>query len=280
MISWLSFYIFIILFSVLGSIGMLGYVWGKEKYNRKMQLKIALKNAKKEQEMKKEEEKKELEMQKEEMLFEKFDKFEPTALGETQKINNEIVSDTELMKMMKQAETKIGMHEYEEAEKILIQILSYQELYREALEAIGHLYLLVDKPAKAAFFLEQHLENHVENPSIYTNYALANLHLQNFDTAVKYYGKAIDMDPSNPIRYSNLGHVLLTLHHFDDAIRCFQEAIKLDPRNREYYTIIADTLRKNNHFAESKEWYLKILGFSPYDQHAQTELERLNALGF
>lgn len=273
MISWLSFYFFLIIFSLFGSIGMVLFVIGKEKYNRRVQVKMALKNAEKEA-IQKEEDKIDSE------AIKPIEKQEMKEILEERKQELDMGSDKDILKMMKQAETKMGMHEYEEAEKILIQILSYQDLHREALEAIGHLYLLLDKPAKSAFFLEQHLEHHVPNASVYTNYALANLHLQNFENAVKYYGKAIDLDPSNHIRYANLGNVLITLKHYDDGIRCFQEALKLDPRNREYHTLIADTLRIEHHFAEAKEWYLKILAFSPYDHHAQQELEKLNALGF
>ncbi len=270
------------MFSVIGSGGLMVYLWGKEKYNRRLQLKMVLRHAEKKEQIKQEEN---AEKEEDKSFSSSFLSLEeaPEAQKEfvkREKIENELASDTEILKMIKQAQTKIGMQEYEDAEKILIQVLSYHDLHREALEMMGHLYLLLDKPAKSVFFLEQHLENHVANPTVYTNYALANLYLQNYDESVKYYGKAIDMDPSNPIRYANLGHVLLTLNHFNDAIRCFQEALKLDPRNREYHTIIADTLRANHHFAEAKEWYLKILAFSPYDAHAQTELERLNALGF
>lgn len=271
--NWLALYYFLLIFSVVGSIGTVLYAIGKEKHSKRVQLKMALQNAQK-QALEQEEEK--LEQQQQEPI----EKEELKQILEERKLEMELSSDKEILKMMKQAETKIGMHEYEEAEKILIQILSYQEFHREALESIGHLYLLLDKPAKAVFFLEQHLEHHVPTPAIFTNYALASLHMQEFETAIKYYGKAIDLDPSNPIRYANLGQVLLTVQHNDDAIRCFQEAIKLDPRNRDYYTVIADTLRADHHFAEAKQWYLKILGFSPYDQHAQQEVEKLTALGF
>lgn len=280
MISWLSFYLFSILFSIFGMVGLFMLVAVKEQYMRKIHLKMVLKNT--ENITLEKNEIKESSTLKEEIN----DMREGKELKDIPKIFEEkrgfhdVSMDKEILKMMKQAQTKIGMHEYAEAEKILIQILSYDELYREALEEISHLYLILEKPAKAIFFLEQHLSHHVPNSTIYTNYALANLHLQHFEEAVKYYGKAIDLDPSNPLRYANLGHVLLSLSHFDDGIRCFQEAIKLDPRNRDYYTIIADSLRSHHHFAESKEWYLKILSFSPYDQHALAELERLNALGF
>lgn len=50
-----------------------------------------------------------------------------------------------------------------------------------------------------------------------------------YDSAIKYYLKAMDLDPGYPVTYNNLGVVYLKRHEFQPAEQCFRRAIELNP---------------------------------------------------
>lgn len=50
-----------------------------------------------------------------------------------------------------------------------------------------------------------------------------------YEAAIKYYLKAIGLNPEYPVTYNNLGIVYLKRHELDSAEQCFRKAIDLDP---------------------------------------------------
>ncbi len=186
----------------------------------------------------------------------------------------------EISKLLKRAEVLIGQKEYKNAEKIIIQALSYDETHKKSLELISQIYLSLEQYTKAIFFLENFFKYHKENVSTCNNYALAHFYIKDFTTTISYYSKAIALEPNNPIRYENLGKIFLALENFEDASKCYIEASKLDIKNIEYYKIIADCLKKETNYLEAKKWYEKILEFSPYEKETLKNLEDFKKIGF
>ena len=186
----------------------------------------------------------------------------------------------EISKLIKRAEVLIGQKKFKEAEKTIIQALSYDETHKKSLELISQIYLSLEQYPKAIFFLENFFKYHKENIATCNNYALAHFYTKDFSTTITYYSKAIALDPGNAIRYENLGKIFYAIENFEDASKCYIEASKLDTKNIEYHKIIATCLKKETKYKEAKEWYEKILEFSPYEKETLQELENLKKLGF
>lgn len=271
----LYYYYSLVIIALFGVIWIVGYRFWRDKLDHSLKLRLALQKSSdsfKEHSEKKEEEKRNEEYKKIiQHTQEKDKKNDSTA---------ESLSSREVSRLLKQAEVHLGNKDYADSEKILIQILSYDEHQKHALEVLSELYLEQKSYQKSAFFLEKYFEKHKPTAIIYNNYALAQLHLKNFSESIKYYSKAIELENHNDIRYTNLGHVFIALENYDDAIKCFQEALKIAPRNLEYHRYIAQCFRKQNAFPESKKWIERLLDLAPYDTDAQKELERLEALGY
>ncbi|HID91972.1 TPA: hypothetical protein EYG96_00355 [Candidatus Gracilibacteria bacterium] len=186
----------------------------------------------------------------------------------------------EISKLTQRAEVLIGQKQYKEAEKIMIQALSYDETHKKSLEIISQIYLSLEQYSKAIFFLENFFKYHKENVATCNNYALAHFYTKDFPTTISYYSKAIALEPDNAIRYENLGKIFIALENYEDASKCYIEASKLDIKNIEYHKIIADCLRKETNYVEAKKRYEKILEFSPYEKTTLQALEDLKKLGF
>lgn len=186
----------------------------------------------------------------------------------------------EISKLTKRAEVLIGQKEYKEAEKFMIQALSYDETHKKSLEIISQIYLSLEQYSKAIFFLENFFKHHKESVATCNNYALAHFYTKDFPTTISYYSKAIALEPDNSVRYENLGKIFVALENYEDASKCYIEASKLDTKNLEYHKVIADCLKKETNYLEAKKWYEKIIEFSPYEKETLQALEDLRKLGF
>lgn len=51
------------------------------------------------------------------------------------------------------------------------------------------------------------------------------------DTAIKFFQRAVQVDPNFPYAYTLLGHEYITTEELDKAMSCFRSAIRLDPRH-------------------------------------------------
>lgn len=188
--------------------------------------------------------------------------------------------EKEIKKLLKQADIFMTQKSWDDAEKILIQALSYDEYHPEALKCMAEVYVMIESYSRAIFFLDQYFQRHEVCSTTANHYALAHFYLKDFPVALKYFSKAIDLEPSNSVRYAHLGEVFITLESYTDAVKCYTEALKIEPRNIEYHRSIAHSLRLSNSFTEAKQWYQKILDLSPYDGDSQKQIEKLDALGF
>jgi tetratricopeptide (TPR) repeat protein len=52
-----------------------------------------------------------------------------------------------------------------------------------------------------------------------------------YEEAIKYYDKAIVIEPNNVYAWKNKGHSLSELGKNEEAIRCFTKALEIDPNN-------------------------------------------------
>lgn len=188
--------------------------------------------------------------------------------------------EKEVKRLIKQADIHVSQKDWIDAEKFLIQALAYDEKDKEALKRIAEVYLTLESYSRSIFFLDQYFDYHGVCPTTASHYALAHFYSKDFNTAITYFSKAIDIEPENDVRYANLGEVFITLENYEDAVKCYTEALKIAPRNIEYHRSITDALRLSNSFTDAKQWYQKILTLSPYDGEAQKQLEKLEALGF
>ena len=53
------------------------------------------------------------------------------------------------------------------------------------------------------------------------------------DDAIKFYEKAIDLNPNFADAYNNIGIVLLEMGQSDDAIKFYQKALEIEPSYAE-----------------------------------------------
>lgn len=260
--------------SFLGGLGVFVSRNFREKNEDKLKMKIAIQNSEK---VKLEHEEEVIQNKK---IARKKKKLEVKILEEKKEEVIKSVSKKDLSALIAKSDFHISRNEREDAEKILIEVLSFENNNSHALEKLGHIYIQSENYTKAGFLYEKLIEDFPRNPNVYTNYGLSLLHQKNFEGAIEAYKKAIELDPENPERYINIGKLFETVQNFSGATENFTRAISINPRNIEYHFALAESYKKTKNFTESKKWYEKILDLSPYDKDAKIEIEKFEALGF
>lgn len=71
-------------------------------------------------------------------------------------------------------------------------------------------------------------KDHSQNPGIISQIGLAHARLASFSEAQKFFGMAAAMEPSNPKHFFNLGIVADKQSNFDRAIEYYEKALEID----------------------------------------------------
>lgn len=68
-------------------------------------------------------------------------------------------------------------------------------------------------------------------PSLYSNLALSYQNIKNYSSAIKYYDKAIKLNPKDGDVWQRQGICYGMLGKYQEAIKCFDKAIKIAPKD-------------------------------------------------
>jgi len=99
------------------------------------------------------------------------------------------------------------------------------------------------------------------------------LKLGRYEEAIRYFDKALEIDPRNETVLNNKGISLASLGRYEESIRCFDKALKIDPNNvAAMYgkSIGLDNLGRNRDAAQS---YRQFLALTPAPAQYAKEIE-------
>ncbi|KAF0446650.1 putative Scj1p [Gigaspora margarita] len=99
--------------------------------------------------------------------------------------------------------------------------------------------------------------------------------VKNYETAIRLYSRAIDMDPTSPTFYTNRAAALMMLKKPKDALKDCHKALVLDPTSTKALLRGAKCNFALGNLTEAERWYTKILNAEPNNQQAITEYRQL-----
>jgi tetratricopeptide (TPR) repeat protein len=136
----------------------------------------------------------------------------------------------------------LQQNNYDQAEKLLQEVLVAEPVHPDALRFMGILYAMK----------------------------------RNWPAALALIDQALELNPDNAFAHSNKGNILQELGRVEDAIESYDKAIALAPDNVEVYNNKGNALQALNKFADSLEWYEKAITLAP--QYAMAYNNKGNAL--
>jgi tetratricopeptide (TPR) repeat protein len=148
---------------------------------------------------------------------------------------------------MKQASALVGR--VSEGERLMIL----------ALEAGGNA-----DPAKALDYTRQLVAKYPEDERAHVLLGNALFGRQEYDSAIREYRAAVELDPRFSPADNQLGYAYRALERYDDAEGAFLKYIELIPGDPNPYDSYAELLMKTGRFDESVAQYRKALSVDPH----------------
>ncbi|XP_067013542.1 cell division cycle protein 27 homolog [Anabrus simplex] len=104
------------------------------------------------------------------------------------------------------------------------------------------------------------------------------------DSAIKFFQRAVQVDPSFVYAYTLLGHEYVTTEELDKAMSCFRSAIRIDSRHYNSWYGIGTIFSKQERYLLAELHYKRALSIHPRSsvlmchvgvaQHAQSKTEK------
>ncbi|KPJ66322.1 MAG: hypothetical protein AMJ43_08485 [Coxiella sp. DG_40] len=87
--------------------------------------------------------------------------------------------------------------------------------------------------------------------------------LENFEKAIEFYNKALQLDPAAPKTYNKLGTAFFSLGKITEALKHYTKALDLDPNSPEAHFNLAYILHEQDKIDEAITHYEKALELKP-----------------
>ena len=111
-----------------------------------------------------------------------------------------------------------------------------------------------------------------KNSIVYRNLGQAYFLEQDYDSAIEYYQKALELHPESPEVHTNLGLSLSKKKDSKGAIRHYTAAIRLKPKDSNVYVLMGTFLRNEGNPHEGLKYLRKALSIEPNNVAARHEL--------
>ena len=127
-------------------------------------------------------------------------------------------------------------------------------------------------------FYKKAIELDPKNYAAYNNLGLLFLEkLKNYQEAEKNIRKAIEIHPTNATAHYNLGKLFETLENNVEAIGAYQKAIELNPKYALAYNNLGVFFKKSGQYSEAEKAYQKAIELEPEYAEAYNNLGNLFA---
>jgi arylsulfatase A-like enzyme/tetratricopeptide (TPR) repeat protein len=136
-----------------------------------------------------------------------------------------------LYNKIKQAEGASANREYDDALKLLDDVIAEDPGIMEARQVRANIYLELDRPEEAIAECKEALKTDEEYEGAIFTMAQAYKRLKKYDEAISGYNRIMQLDPRDPKPYVNLGEIYCDLKDFDEAMANLEKAISIDPEH-------------------------------------------------
>jgi len=99
---------------------------------------------------------------------------------------------------------------------------------------------------------------------------------ENYDKAIQYYTRVLELKPEDSNTMNNLGLALVCKSNYKEAISLYQKAIKIDSKDSITWDNLGLAYEYNNEYGGAKEAYQKALDLDPSDEEVQQHLIDIN----
>ncbi len=161
--------------------------------------------------------------------------------------------------LLAQAAALVNSGKFQEAKKILEDILAKDPTSDKAMVDLGLIYLLdLKDSANAKIYLEKALVTNPNNPTALSELVTLYTDQKQGDAGLNFMQDVYDRSEHNPNVALGIGQLLASKRHFDDAIPYLEESAR-EGKNPDATTELGDVLSQSGHGDKAIEAYARTI---------------------
>lgn len=142
---------------------------------------------------------------------------------------------------------------------------------------LGTIYFsFLADPEKAKYFLKQGLSKRFANYYAYNNLGMIYEELQKPDSALMYFKKSIDLNPTNTEGNFGMARVLHQQNKFEEAFTYYVKVLEKNPREIEAHEKMGDLLLQMSDTSNAIRFYQNVLKINSSRIDVEQKLEKLS----
>uniref|UniRef100_A0A8C4QC11 Cell division cycle protein 27 homolog n=1 Tax=Eptatretus burgeri TaxID=7764 RepID=A0A8C4QC11_EPTBU len=172
--------------------------------------------------------------------------------------------------------------DYSQAEKVFGELRYLDPRYMEGMEIYSTTLWHLQRDVALSALAQELTEMDLNSPQAWcvagNCYSLQREH----DVAIKFFKRAVQVDPTFAYAYTLLGHELVLTEELDKALPCFRNAVRINPRHYNAWYGLGLIYFKQEKCVLAEVHFRKALGINPQNsvllchvgvQHAQKKTE-------
>lgn len=125
----------------------------------------------------------------------------------------------------------------------------------ESLYYIGVSYFMLDDDSKCIEYMDLYLDKKPDDPAAYYYKAVASNYQGQFEDAIVFFQKSIELDPEKAAPYSGLGDAYYFLGKLEQALESYKKAIEQEKLTDRDFYMIAQIYYDKNEYEKALEAY-------------------------
>lgn len=153
------------------------------------------------------------------------------------------------------------IRDFKKSKELYLKVLDMEENNAYALIGIGHLYYDFKEYRDALYYWTKMLDINEKAVDIRVLTSIGNCHrkLKTFDQGVKYFERALEMDPENFYVLFGLADCYRGMNQQFRSIEYWNRILKNDPKNKVILTRTGDAYRNTGDYKTATEYYTKAM---------------------
>jgi len=149
--------------------------------------------------------------------------------------------------------------DYKKAEQVFQQVFHSEPQRVEGLEIYSSTLWHLKKDIELGFLAQQVLQGNRLNPQVWCVVGNCFSLQKEHDTAIKFFKRAIQVDPSFTYAFTLCGHEFVANEKFDKAIPMYQQALSIDPRHYNAWWGLGNIYHRQEEHENAERHFLKAL---------------------
>jgi len=149
--------------------------------------------------------------------------------------------------------------EYAKAEQVFQQVWRREPLRVEGLELYSSALWQLKKEVALGVLAQQVLQHGRLRPQVWCVVGNCFSLQREPDTAIKFFKRAIQVDPSFTYAYTLCGHEFVANEKFDKAIPMYEQALSIDPRHYNAWWGLGNIYHRQEEHENAKYHFIKAL---------------------